>query len=136
MQKLTERQARFVEEYLANGGDAANAARAAGFAESTARNAYAALLGSPAVESAIEARLEELKQEAMRRLGARVGEVVDALVALALSPDTPATAKQRACCEVLDRVGIARQGGEVLPRSDELGDFLDAVREARAEVEA
>lgn len=131
MQKLTERQARFVEEYLANGGDAANAARTAGFAESTARNAYFAVLGSPAVESAIGTRLEELKQDAMRRLGARVGEVVEALVALALSPDTPATARQRACCEVLDRVGIARQGGELGARSDELGEFLAAVREDR-----
>lgn len=52
---MTERRRRFVAEYLANGGHAANAAKAAGYSERSSIGQAARLIREPAVVAAINA---------------------------------------------------------------------------------
>ncbi len=103
---LTPLQERFVEEYVKNNGNERKAALDAGYSQSVADHAGREILRSPAVKTAIDERLKEIRDLALVRLGMNLNNVLDELIAMALSPDTPATAKERALCEVLDRAGI------------------------------
>ena len=85
-QTLTQRQELFVDEYLRNGCDAANAARVAGFSESTSRAATANILSSPSVRGEIDRRLEDLRHRAQVKLGAHLDEVIDSMLELGLNP--------------------------------------------------
>jgi len=67
-QELTEMQKRFIEEYVEI-GNASEAARRAGYSESTVRNRASSLLRHPVIRPEIEARLAEKGTtiEAMKR---------------------------------------------------------------------
>lgn len=57
---VAEREAVFIEAYIANGGNGTQAAREAGYAESGARRSAFKLLQRPAVIKALSARREKL----------------------------------------------------------------------------
>lgn len=61
--KLTEKQTKFVDYYIETGGNAAEAARRAGYAEKTCRSIGQENLTKPDIKSAIDARLAELKSQ-------------------------------------------------------------------------
>ena len=106
---LTEKQERFVEAYFLCHGNMRQAALDAGYSQATSDHAGREIAQSPSVENAIRERAQALRDEAITRLAANLPSVLDALLEMALSPDTPATAKQRALCEILDRSGILSQ---------------------------
>ena len=60
MEKLTEKQKRFIDFYIQTGGNASEAARLAGYSEKTARASGAENLTKPNIKTAIDARLKEL----------------------------------------------------------------------------
>ncbi len=61
--KLTEKQTKFVDYYIETGGNAAEAARKAGYAEKTCRSIGQENLTKPDIKSAIDVRLAELKSQ-------------------------------------------------------------------------
>ena len=61
--KLTEKQTKFVDYYIETGGNAAEAARRAGYAEKTCRSIGQENLTKPDIKAAIDARLAELKSQ-------------------------------------------------------------------------
>nr|DAR17848.1 MAG TPA: Terminase small subunit [Caudoviricetes sp.] len=61
--KLTEKQTKFVDYYIETGGNAAEAARRAGYAEKTCRSIGQENLTKPDIKSAIDGRLAELKSQ-------------------------------------------------------------------------
>lgn len=60
---LNERQERFVDEWVRNGGNGAQAAREAGYSERTARSIAQRLLTNVDVKKAIQARQAELREQ-------------------------------------------------------------------------
>lgn len=60
---LNERQERFVDEWVRNGGNGAQAAREAGYSERTARSIAQRLLTNVDVKEAIQARQAELREQ-------------------------------------------------------------------------
>ena len=58
-----DRQQRFVDEYLANGGNAAQAALSAGYSESYARKRSKELLANVGISDAIKAGQSEIKKD-------------------------------------------------------------------------
>lgn len=60
---LNERQERFVDEWVRNGGNGAQAARKAGYSERTARSIAQRLLTNVDVKEAIQARQAELREQ-------------------------------------------------------------------------
>ena len=137
MEKLTEMQERFVEEFLRNGGDAANAARVAGYSEYTSRNAYREVMGSATVRTELDSRLEELRHEAMSVLGANIRKVVDELLRMGLDPETPSSVRERCLRTALDRAGfgpgVSVAFGAMTRSTAGLDDFLEAVQRASDE---
>jgi len=130
---LTEKQERFVEAYFLRSGNMRQAALDAGYSQATSDHAGREIARTPSVENAIRERAQALRDEAITRLAANLPSVLDELLAMALSPDTPATAKQRALTEILDRSGILAQParlGFVFGAAHENGldDFLEAAR--------
>lgn len=61
--KLTEKQTKFVDYYIETGGNAAEAARRAGYAEKTCRSIGQENLTKPDIKAAVDARLDELKSQ-------------------------------------------------------------------------
>lgn len=61
--KLTEKQTKFVDYYIETGGNITEAARRAGYSEKTCRVIGQENLLKPAIKSAIDARLAELKSQ-------------------------------------------------------------------------
>ena len=61
--KLTEKQTKFVDYYIETGGNAAEAARRAGYSEKTCRVIGQENLTKPDIKAAIDARLAELKSQ-------------------------------------------------------------------------
>lgn len=62
-QKLNARQQRFVDEYLANGGNATQAAIAAGYSEKSAEVTACKLLRNAKVAKAVETGQQEIKKD-------------------------------------------------------------------------
>lgn len=60
---LNERQERFVDGWVRNGGNGAQAAREAGYSERTARSIAQRLLTNVDVKEAIQARQAELREQ-------------------------------------------------------------------------
>lgn len=60
---LNERQKRFVDEWVRNGGNGAQAAREAGYSARTARSIAQRLLTNVDVKEAIQARQAELREQ-------------------------------------------------------------------------
>lgn len=60
---MTRQQERFVDEYILAGGNAATAAKNAGYKSSAAKVTGARLLKRPEIRQSIDARLDELKSE-------------------------------------------------------------------------
>ena len=60
---MTERQKRFADEYILNGGNAAAAARSAGYAARSAKVTAAKLLSKPEIRAAIDDRLNAAQSE-------------------------------------------------------------------------
>lgn len=60
---LNERQERFVDEWVRNGGNGAQAARKSGYSERTARSIAQRLLTNVDVKEAIQARQAELREQ-------------------------------------------------------------------------
>ena len=58
MEKLTEKQKKFVDYYIQTSGNASEAARLAGYSEKTARASGAENLTKPNIKTAIDARLK------------------------------------------------------------------------------
>ena len=65
MKNLTEKQKRFADEYIINGGNATQAALTAGYSERTARSQGHRLLTNVGVKKYIEGRLEEIQDESI-----------------------------------------------------------------------
>lgn len=127
---LTHLQARFVDAFIENGGDAANAAREAGYAESTARNACGLILSSPSVRAEVDTRLEALRHAALTKLGAHVEAIIDALLKLGLDESMPPSTRERALRAALDRCGFGPHISVLFGQaraSAELDEFLQAV---------
>lgn len=61
--KLTEKQTKFVDYFIETGGNAAEAARRAGYSEKTCRVIGRENLTKPDIKAAIDARLAELKSQ-------------------------------------------------------------------------
>lgn len=61
--KLTEKQTKFVDYYIETGGNAAEAARRAGYAKKTCRSIGQENLTKPDIKATIDARLAELKSQ-------------------------------------------------------------------------
>lgn len=105
--KMTERQARFVDGYIAT-GNAAHAARKAGYSERSARSIGEENLTKPYISEAIKDRLEELaseriatEQEALERVTAVMrGETKEFVV-------TPSGKKIEVPARVNDRLRAA-----------------------------
>lgn len=132
MDQLTTMQSAFVEEYLANGGNAKAAALKAGYAESVAQHAGREILQSASVKNAVDECLRDLRDRAMVKLAANLDSVLDELISMGLSDSTPATAKARALVEILDRGGILAGASRLTfswERSHDNGldDFLRSV---------
>lgn len=60
---MTSKQEKFCDEYILSGGNAAAAARSAGYSLNGANVKGATLKKNPAVKQAIEARLDEIRSE-------------------------------------------------------------------------
>ena len=63
MEKLTEKQKKFVDYYIQTSGNASEAARLAGYSEKTARASGAENLTKPNIKNAIDTRLKELESK-------------------------------------------------------------------------
>ena len=61
--RLTEKQKKFVDYYIQTNGNASEAARLAGYSEKTARASGAENLTKPNIKNAIDARLKELENK-------------------------------------------------------------------------
>lgn len=126
MQKLTQQQAAFVVEYVANGANASQAARAAGFSENSIHQAAYKLLNKSHVQAAIRAEQHRLIDGPLCTLALGV------LKSILLDEDAPTGARVDAAKTVLDRGGIAarKTGEDSLHKAlsemtlDELNEFI------------
>ena len=64
--KLTSKQEAFAAEYIKNGGNAAQAAKAAGYSKSTAKNAVKKLVENDGVSQQIAEQMERIEKEQHR----------------------------------------------------------------------
>ena len=122
---LTKLQEAFVAEYIRNGGDAANAAREAGYSENVALHATRDVLRSNAVQKAISEGLAELRERTYRKLAALAGKSLDILADIAADTSAPATARVSAANSILDRASFAR--GADAPIIDGSAERLDDI---------
>jgi len=126
---LTGKQSLFVENFIRNGGDAANAAREAGYSEHVAAHATRDVLRSNAVQKAISVGLAELRERTYQKLASLAGQALDVLAQIAADTTAPATARVSACNSILDRASFAR--GAEAPVIDgteqELDDILASI---------
>jgi hypothetical protein len=96
---MTEQQREFATHYVANGGNGAEAARQAGYAEKSARSSAYKLLRLPHVQAAIKA-------EQRRVLSEIASLALGQARAMLESKDTPAGARVTLITAVLDRGGL------------------------------
>lgn len=102
--ELTDQQSKFVVCYVANGGNGAEAAREAGYAENSSRQAAYKLLRIRHVQDAIN---KEMRREITSMTALGLGK----LKAVLNHPDTKATVILDATIKLADRAGLA-------PKSD------------------
>lgn len=102
--ELTEMQQAFVEHYVSNGANGAQAAIAAGYSEAGARGAAYKLINLPHVQAAITARLR-------RDMGDLMVIGVSRLKLILLDPETKPGTVVDAVIKLGDRVGLG-------PKSD------------------
>jgi len=96
----TELQGRFVVAYVANGGNATNAAKAAGYSLRTAGKAGSKLVRNPHVQDAI-------RQEQRRLLHSDLAtKALGVLKSIMENEEAPAGARVDAAKTVLDRAGL------------------------------
>lgn len=99
MAEITEQQAEFVAYYVANGGNAAQAARDAGYAEEHARVSACKLLKKSHVQEAVQ---EEKRRLISGKLSCKALAVLEAVLD---DKDAPVGAKVDAAKTILDRGG-------------------------------
>ena len=104
---LTERQEAFCQAYVLS-GNGRQAALDAGYAESTAKNAYVNILGSDGVRDRIRELRRQLRDEVCERLAASAVKAAAYLDDVLTDEDAPHTVRVRAAAEVLDRTGYER----------------------------
>ena len=105
--RLTERQAAFVVAYVET-MNAKEAARRAGYADATAKNAHTNLLQSAVVVAAIEERLGQIKQRGEWTLRHSIPVAVSTLVDVARNSKDD-RARVSAAREILDRTSLIRR---------------------------
>jgi hypothetical protein len=96
---LTAKQFNFVVNYVANGGNATQAAIAAGYSELSARVQAHGLLSLPHVAAAIQ-------RETFRAIGRHGPAMLDVLVTLAIDDAVPPGVRAKCAATVLDRGGF------------------------------
>lgn len=130
MAEITEQQADFVTHFVANGGNATQAARDAGYSEDSIRQIAYKLMRKPHILSAIQ---EEQLCAVTGRLGSKALAVLEAVMD---DKDAPVGARVDAAKTVLDRGGLVakrRSSDERSPEeksmsewsTDELQDFIN-----------
>ena len=108
--KLNERQAVFVEAYVES-MNAYQSAIKAGYSESTAKNAYRALLESATVCAAIEKRLGEIEKQGDWTVRRSIPVALTTLVDVA-QHCKDGKARVNASREILDRTKLIRREGK------------------------
>jgi phage terminase small subunit len=100
--KLTLKQEKFVNKYIET-GNGTEAVIQAGYDTNrdVARRISSENLTKPDIQKAVQSRKEEFYQ----RLDAEVMNLLDSLVAIANSPDTPEGVRVKAITDLLDRSG-------------------------------
>jgi len=126
MPTLTEKQKKFAAAYVLS-GSARGAALEAGYADSVADNAYREVLGSDAVKETISKLQEEAKEETIKALAASSRRAVAVLVEIVENEKAPASARVRACVELLDRAGFAVADAEARKPPKPGEDSLDGL---------
>jgi len=99
MSRLTDQQARFVEHFVAQNGNAAEAARRAGYADASARTSAYRLLRTPEVRGAIRERMSAT----LAVLGHKALGVIEQILD---DPGAPAGVRLDAAKTALDRCGF------------------------------
>jgi phage terminase small subunit len=102
MDRLTESQAAFAKHYVANGGSATDAAKAAGYSEKNAAQLGWQQLQKPNVLAAIRA-------EQQRALGSLATKALRVLESILTDKDAPAGVRVDAAKTILDRAGLGAQ---------------------------
>jgi phage terminase small subunit len=126
MNDLTDQQADFAVNFVANGGNGAEAARDAGYAEANARSAAYKLVRMPHVQDAI-------RKEQRRQLGGEMAtKALSVLKGILDDDEAPYGAKVDAARTILDRAGL------IAPKSrgDGEGDEKEIDQMTMAELEA
>jgi len=103
---LTERQNQFCRYYLANGGNATDAARVAGYATPEADGWK--LKGNPRIVAAIQRH--NLREVQTRLAGLALGTLRDVM----LDPNAPAPARVKAATYLVDLSGLKDSGNKTL----------------------
>lgn len=108
--ELTDKQAAFVDAFVVS-MNAADAARTAGYADSTVHNATKNILSSPVVCGEIDRRLAEIERHGGWSLRHSIPVALSALVDVAESCKD-GKARVNAAREILDRTGLIRREGK------------------------
>lgn len=96
----SNRQIHFAEAYVSCGGNASEAARLAGYSQTSARQIGGRLARDPKVQRLI-------RQEQQRVIGGRLcSQALGVLESIMLDPSAPAGARVDACKTILDRGGL------------------------------
>ena len=96
---LTDRQVRFVVEYVANGGNGTKAALAAGYSDVAPHGEAWRLTQLPHVQAAIAA-------ETLKQFGRHAPAAVDVLAEIMIDSDQPGGVRVKAAGMILDRAGF------------------------------
>ncbi len=124
LNEMTTQQSDFAAHYVTNGGNGAQAAISAGYAEDSARQAAYKLLKLPHVQAAITEQLRrDLSSLAVIGLG-RLKTILE-------DPYTKATVVADAVIKIIDRAGLAPKSGR-----DTQGDSKPIEQMTIAELEA
>ena len=118
MQRLTERQRKFVYELLSNGGDQGKAYLAAGY-NSTTKNAQWSNASKLANSDSIQAAILE---EGHKFAGARIGVWMQQVEAIAMNPAESGAARLKALDMLLSRGGSIQKSEVVHTRSREMSE--------------
>lgn len=119
MRELTEQQAAFVAAYVANGGNATEAAKTASYSETSARQIGSALLDKPHV-------MEGVRREQHRVIGGELAsKAVGVLRQIVCDENAASKLRLDAAKTILDRAGLIAPKAEDRSNSEKPGTPWD-----------
>jgi len=102
---LTEKQQKFIDEYMKT-GNARQSALTAGYSESSADNASVRMLGSSAVKEEIKLRQNILREKYAHQLFMLGQKAVNTLLAVLKDDTAKNKDKIKTAQDILDRIGV------------------------------